>query len=96
MTYCGDGIIAGEEICDDGNEDNEDGCSSTCSIENGWYCEGEVKSVCKDFICGNGILEGEEVCDDGEAPTEANDLVNCLNDCSGPVEGYRCNEESPS
>lgn len=33
-TICGDGIVAGLEQCDDGNNVNNDGCSSTCTIEN--------------------------------------------------------------
>jgi len=31
--YCGDGIINGIEQCDDDNNDNGDGCSSTCRVE---------------------------------------------------------------
>ena len=27
---CGDGLVKGNEACDDGNTDNLDGCSSTC------------------------------------------------------------------
>ena len=29
-VVCGDGIVDGEEACDDGNQDNADGCSATC------------------------------------------------------------------
>ncbi|EWS73199.1 myxococcus cysteine-rich repeat protein (macronuclear) [Tetrahymena thermophila SB210] len=36
---CGDGILTQEtEQCDDGNNLNNDGCSSTCQIEPGWKC----------------------------------------------------------
>lgn len=31
--YCGDGIISGNEECDDGNLRNGDGCSLTCHLE---------------------------------------------------------------
>lgn len=31
--YCGDGILDGSEECDDGDSQNDDGCSSTCTIE---------------------------------------------------------------
>jgi cysteine-rich repeat protein len=31
---CGDGIVQVGEACDDGNEANGDGCSSTCQLEN--------------------------------------------------------------
>jgi len=50
-TVCGDGIKEGDEECDDGNNDNFDGCSSTCEIETP--------------ECGNGHLETGEECDDG-------------------------------
>jgi cysteine-rich repeat protein len=47
--FCGDGIIDEDEECDDGNNDNNDGCSSTCRIEE----------------CGDGIVQNGEECDDG-------------------------------
>lgn len=31
VPRCGDGIVDGGEICDDGNDDDGDGCSSDCS-----------------------------------------------------------------
>ncbi|KAL4446915.1 hypothetical protein ABPG74_014887 [Tetrahymena malaccensis] len=38
-SKCGDGILTVEtEQCDDGNNLNNDGCSSTCQIEPGWKC----------------------------------------------------------
>jgi len=47
-SICGDGIIAANEECDDGNTDEDDGCSSHCTVEtakgNGkdtWICVGE-------------------------------------------------------
>ena len=30
---CGDGKVYSTESCDDGNNDNGDGCSSTCNVE---------------------------------------------------------------
>jgi cysteine-rich repeat protein len=30
---CGDGYVTGDEECDDGNTDPDDGCSATCTIE---------------------------------------------------------------
>ncbi|MCK6549830.1 DUF4215 domain-containing protein [Myxococcota bacterium] len=36
---CGDGIIAGNEVCDDGNTSGSDGCSANCrAIEYDYYC----------------------------------------------------------
>ncbi len=51
--YCGDGIHqSSEEVCDDGNNVNDDGCSDDCTVEPGWECtdvEGEI-SVCRPII----------------------------------------------
>jgi cysteine-rich repeat protein len=36
---CGDGIIAGREVCDDSNTTSNDGCSSDCrTIEYSYFC----------------------------------------------------------
>lgn len=59
---CGDGLIADIEMCDDENENNDDGCNSFCNIEQGWDCSGEP-SVCTE-ICGDGLIVGNEGCDD--------------------------------
>jgi len=48
--YClpkyGDGIIIGDEQCDDKNMINTDGCSNTGIINQGYTCEGEP-SICQ-------------------------------------------------
>ncbi len=38
VALCGDAIVAGNETCDDGNQQSNDGCSVTCQVENGWTC----------------------------------------------------------
>ena len=35
---CGDGIVAAEESCDDGNGASGDGCSEACAVESGFEC----------------------------------------------------------
>jgi cysteine-rich repeat protein len=40
-SSCGDGYRAYDEVCDDGNNTDEDGCSADCSSSE---------------VCGNGIL----------------------------------------
>jgi len=50
---CGNNQMDFGESCDDGNNENSDGCTSNCSLEVG------------EAICGNGILENMECCDDG-------------------------------
>lgn len=47
---CGDGHVTGTEMCDDGNTADDDGCSSSCKVEN----------------CGDGVFDvATEGCDDG-------------------------------
>lgn len=44
-AVCGNGFIELDEECDDGNASAGDGCSSTCTKENGFVCNGEP-SIC--------------------------------------------------
>ncbi|MFZ2193403.1 MAG: hypothetical protein WAV31_04135 [Candidatus Moraniibacteriota bacterium] len=53
---CGNGIIEGSEICDDGA--NNGVCPKTCSAT----C---TSNTCGGATCGNGVLEGVETCDNG-------------------------------
>jgi cysteine-rich repeat protein len=48
-AVCGDGMLSGDEVCDDGNTVSGDGCSAACDARE---------------ICGDGVVSGEE-CDDG-------------------------------
>ncbi|RKH34070.1 tandem-95 repeat protein [Corallococcus praedator] len=43
--FCGDGVSAGFETCDDGNQLSGDGCNSVCQVEPGYTCTGQP-SVC--------------------------------------------------
>ena len=82
-AVCGDGAIAITESCDDGNPDDNDGCSATCTFEDGWDCMGEP-TVCT-AKCGDGFLVGKEACDDGNKTTSD----GCSDSCT--VEnGYKC------
>lgn len=58
-SVCGDSVITAGigETCDDSNTLNNDGCSSSCLIENGYNCIGQP-SVCSLIVCGNGNVEG--------------------------------------
>ncbi len=48
QPFCGDGIINGNDVCDDGNQNNGDGCSyPACQVESGWSCTSTNPSVCK-------------------------------------------------
>lgn len=67
---CGDGVISGDEVCDDGNTVGGDGCSATCrSIE----------------LCGNGFVDGAagEECDDGNHASHDGCSSGCLVETPG-------------
>ena len=70
----------GAEQCDDGNDENGDGCDRTCTptaCGNGVRTSGErcddgndidgdgCDAGCTATACGNGILSASELCDDG-------------------------------
>ena len=59
--YCGDGIINQEwEQCDDGNNEDGDGCSAQCQIEEEPPLEGTL-TICKqEDLNGDGILDNGE------------------------------------
>ena len=56
---CGDGRVMPGEPCDDGNRLDSDGCSSSCTVEEGFSCpappSSDLASVCE-------CLEDGEVC----------------------------------
>ena len=92
VTQCGDGIIAGSEICDDGGVDDEDGCDASCMVEYGWACDGPegTPNHCT-ATCGDGqIAVGAETCDDGG--TDAFD--GCSASCAFEP-GFDCVDPSP-
>jgi len=67
--YCGDGIVNGEEACDEGTEANDGhygGCNEDCTLA---------------AFCGDGVQDEGEACDKG---TEANvgGYNGCKADCT--------------
>ncbi|MFT3922994.1 MAG: DUF4215 domain-containing protein [Myxococcales bacterium] len=50
-NVCGDGVLAGHEECDDGNQLVGDGCSPSCLLA--------------PLGCGDGVVQLDEECDDG-------------------------------
>jgi cysteine-rich repeat protein len=62
-TVCGNGIIEGNEQCDDGNMDNTDTCTDACKL----------------FVCGDGFTQpgNNEECDDGNQDNSDACTVDC-------------------
>lgn len=46
LSTCGDGVLEGAEMCDDGNTKDGDGCSSKCKVEKGYSCTRTSPSEC--------------------------------------------------
>ena len=61
---CGDGAITGDEECDDGDTDDDDGCSSVCAVEDDYVCSGTPSDcVVGDDSDGDGwVDEVEALC----------------------------------
>jgi fibro-slime domain-containing protein len=67
-SVCGDGLKTGSEQCDDGkgaggSPVGGDGCSATCTVEDGWSCP-DQGGKCGP-TCGDGQIKGSEQCDLG-------------------------------
>ncbi|HRI65721.1 MAG TPA: DUF4215 domain-containing protein, partial [Polyangium sp.] len=80
---CGNGTLEIGEPCDDMNTASGDGCSATCTIEQGYICSGAPSSCV--LSCGDGVLNGTDQCDDNN--TTAND--GCSSTCAVEA-GYTC------
>jgi len=65
-NFCGDGVVAGGEQCDDGNRIDLDGCSLTCTVVR------QLPATCGDNITQ--YVLGVEECDSGRLTT--GELVN--------------------
>src|SRR5262249_8728312 len=85
---CGDGIIAGNEQCDDGGSKAGDGCSDKCQFEAGYACN-EPGKACVPTVCNDGKLEGTEACDDGNNDMGDGCTPNCAVEPGRPYESGR-------
>ncbi len=85
---CGNGVRDTGEGCDDGNDVNGDGCSTTCLIEEGNVGCGDNTECANGFCdltsalctnCGNGSVDVGEACDyDPLTSASTGCLANCL------------------
>ena len=107
-SLCGNGKVDPGEQCDDGNNENGDGCSSSCQREcgNGQLDPGEqcddgnkvngdgCDNNCKFTGCGNGIVDPGEQCDDGNTVSGDGCSATCQSECGdGKLEpGEQCDD----
>jgi fibro-slime domain-containing protein len=87
---CGDGLVAGEEVCDDGKTSgvpiSGDGCVEDCSAFEPFHvCPVQGGPCTKTSLCGDGNVTADEACDDG------NDALGdgCSTSCVVEV-GWAC------
>lgn len=83
-AHCGDSLVLLGEECDDGNAVSADGCSATCTIEEGFVCNVQKPNKCW-ATCPDGIKASVEKCDDGNSTNGD----GCSSVCK--IEsGYKC------
>ena len=94
---CGNGVRTLDEECDDGNKENNDGCSEDCQLESGRVCYSNLvghKSKCRDVDeCANTTIELRYSISDGFLKeVEVPQVQFCLNDarCVNLVGDYKC------
>eukprot|EP00736_Rhodelphis_marinus_P005504 Rmarinus@m.25624 len=104
MPLCGNGVIDGIEMCDDGGTESDDGCSQCCVIEPGYTCTPASNvhttaslsnvgpSTCW-VACGDGVVETSNVTGVYETCDDMNSddtdgCVECLTQ-----EGFVCEGE---
>ncbi|CAK94684.1 unnamed protein product (macronuclear) [Paramecium tetraurelia] len=75
-AICGDSIIVGNEQCEDGNDNEFDGCFQ-CQCELGWI---QNELGCQ-TICGDQVIVTGEQCDDGNE-IQFDGCYQCKYDCN--------------
>jgi cysteine-rich repeat protein len=60
-VFCGNGVVDGDEECDDGNDDNTDACVDDCKLA----------------VCGDGYVGPAEACDDGNGDNTDACVAGC-------------------
>lgn len=86
---CGNGSLTQDEACDDGNTDDDDGCSGDCqTVTPGYSCNPPGQPCRQLAVCGDGFVMLPELCDDGNG----DDGDGCSHSCKVEV-GYKCEGE---
>jgi fibro-slime domain-containing protein len=95
-ALCGNGELDPDqnEVCDDSNNDNGDGCSGNCLlVEDGFGCDSSGLVCERAEVCGDGVRVGSEQCDDGNTASGdgcTGETCALEKDFSCPEEGGEC------
>jgi len=74
---CGDWILEGSEVCDDGNTANWDWCSSTCTVEASYVCNTQSPSLCTSCTTEDSIVPYRAIgVDDGRETINFVDITS--------------------
>jgi len=98
---CGDGILVGNETCDDGSNDGFGSNSDCTDVLPGFYCDPSSSGPNANItytICGDGLVAGFETCDIDILTDPDNINKTCLNQtsCIGPSIGWTCVGGNPT
>jgi len=89
---CGNSFLTSDEACDDGNNENDDGCAANClTVEPGYSCNPPGSPCHLVARCGDSSVNLPELCDDG------NEIVGdgCSDLCKVEI-GFKCEGEPTS
>ena len=98
-AVCGDGIKLSFEACDDHNNVSGDGCSSNCTIEGGYYCNGSNGNIstcdkCSIHCSSCTAVNSCQLCDN---PYLLNSTTtSCVPNCSLIAQCLTCHEPLPA
>ncbi|MCP3064060.1 FG-GAP-like repeat-containing protein [Myxococcus sp. K38C18041901] len=87
-AVCGDGVLSGFEVCDDGNQLSGDGCNSVCQLEPGYTCTG-VPTVCTDI---DECAAGTDNCDVNATCTNIGGSFTCACNAGYEGDGVTCTD----
>lgn len=87
-NLCGDGIVQGDEECDDANLEDNDGCiecrAAFCGdgflFDEVEQCDPGIDPSCHSscVLCGNGVVEESEDCDDANVADDDDCVAGCV------------------
>lgn len=81
VAICGDGILNLGEFCDDGNDNPDDGCNTSCVAAPGYRCLVPGTLCERVQWCGDGIRGTGEQCDNGSV-CSGDGVTDCTADAS--------------
>jgi plastocyanin len=89
MPGCTNGEVEGGEDCDDGNEDDGDGCANDCTEETGFECAGTKPTVCTNIDECDAATDN---CDENAGCTDTPGSFTCACNDGYVGDGLTCDD----